>query len=1477
MFKKYISLLLSALILFSALPAIAAQGGETLFFEGFSAYGENQTDIKTLEVRTGIDSRVIKDGKDKVFFSRAFGENADFRVSIPSSSAEKTVMSARLKMTGALTSGKLFAAESGNAKATFISIFEDGTLRLYDGKIIGGMPKNEYRTISVETNWKKKVFSVYIDDKCKARDWPLPNTDMKKQPEKLEFQLDYNDSEESDIYVDYLWVYDGDELPGKKAMPSEKTSDEIFEFTPTESSEVTVNVIEDVEFNGGSAAGVSITYFGGVMTAKIDEDDKTGYMYMFSDEKTGSKSFFDVVNNSLENAGRYVVDVRLKVNELTDGSKIQLLDAKNPDAKWRFGYEILPSGDFNLRDVKKLGSIKFGVWNRISVVYNIYSASADVYLNGELLASHSVPGDFFPTVMRIDAISDEGATLEAMVDYIRIYTGKTLQGDEMFIKGEEPGTEGGKAVSVMDPADKLADALKNKVVFMTNNNTMYIDGKKQSYANDSFKPYIINGTLMMPRNMFSLFSFEEVKFDEASGSIEIGDRAKLKTGEASYTLGGVQKTLNAAPVFENGILYFPLRGVAEQILGKKVDWDNRGFVVISDTGIETRKDYLYLNNVKQWSPIDLIYRYMQFDNPSGAEMVKAVKEHFPNKTHPRVYFTNEDVDYILDKVDRSNEWKRAYTSLIASADNYLGRNFDSWYTAADANKQTAATSYFQPSVLALATAYLLTGDDKYAAKGVEIMKGFASWGSLGYQTSNLTTGHWAMAMGVGFDSFYNYMMSSEQGKADLKYIKESILRMAYADHKQAYAGNGGPRWITLHDNFTGVIGGGMMALILAVCDEEDMQTDSEYLAENILKSLYTSAELYFPTGGYFEGVPYSDYMLGNLLIALEGMFKCCGTDYGIGSAPGFTKAGNFFTYMQTSKGCFNFHDAAKTYKANPVREFLGYRYNDPVQAQMGRRHRQLAQQGYDLRTLYFYDKGITDRGLENVDLSAQPLDVYYEGAEAGSFRDSFDVTNPVFVGFHAGWTNIPHDHLDLGEFVFEANGVIWAEDLGSDNYSLPSYFQRDGYKIYRKRTEGENCVVLNPQKDVDSYYGQKLGVFATLIDFEGNKARGAKAAFDLTPAYERDAEKYVRGYYFGDDRNTLTVQDEIALKGDTELYWFMNTSADIKIIDNTKAVLTKDDQSLTVDVYCSEAGYELCEMPCAPLKTSPTVAGQNENKGFRKLAIHYPNVSGNITISVKLSPDGDYIYSPVEHKAISEWTIPEGEAKKSPVFSGVYADGELLSDFLPGARNYTIELPYGTNKIPQITAASNDGEITVKQAENLGDTAVITLKAEGFRDIICKVAFNVSTDRPINVTDELSTAQPYEGKPENLIRPIMASGLTVPELSNGPDKAIDDDLTTRYAQEGDNAWFEFDLGEAADIKGVAIAYYNGGSRRFKYDLLYSEDGENFKRVFSGMSTGETNDYETLEIPGKVRYIRYVGKGNSDGNAWNSITEFRAFK
>ena len=119
-------------------------------------------------------------------------------------------------------------------------------------------------------------------------------------------------------------------------------------------------------------------------------------------------------------------------------------------------------------------------------------------------------------------------------------------------------------------------------------------------------------------------------------------------------------------------------------------------------------------------------------------------------------------------------------------------------------------------------------------------------------------------------------------------------------------------------------------------------------------------------------------------------------------------------------------------------------------------------------------------------------------------------------------------------------------------------------------------------------------------------------------------------------------------------------------------------------------------------------------------------------------------------------------------------------------------------------------------------------------------------------------------------------GLTLPEPENPPERMIDGDFGTRATQNGSNLWFEFDMGEVIDISGLAISFYSGSSRTSKFDIVYSEDGTNFKRVFSGDSSGTTNEFETLAIPGRVRYIRYVGFGNTQGS-WNSITEFRAYR
>ena len=294
--------------------------------------------------------------------------------------------------------------------------------------------------------------------------------------------------------------------------------------------------------------------------------------------------------------------------------------------------------------------------------------------------------------------------------------------------------------------------------------------------------------------------------------------------------------------------------------------------------------------------------------------------------------------------------------------------------------------------------------------------------------------------------------------------------------------------------------------------------------------------------------------------------------------------------------------------------------------------------------------------------------------------------------------------LDVGEFTFEADGINWAMDLGSDKYTLPQYFQKDGYKIYRKRPEGENCVVINPD---GSYYGQEIGASSKLLKFESNN-KAAMASYDLSEIYARDVNSYTRGYYFGDDRNTLLIQDEINLKNaNSEIYWFMHTPADIEIVDKKTAILTCGGKKLRAEVYCSSAlKYELCSMEAEPLPSSPTVEGQNANSGIRKLAIHGTSTKGKITMAVKLIPINDfYMPQKLSMKYISQWKLPSGEISIKPSVSDVSLD--MYNTFFA-----TVQMPKNAAFAYLYIDGNPISEIEVKRGEkytvNLSELPFLT-------------------------------------------------------------------------------------------------------------------------------------------------------------------------
>lgn len=1464
MLKSITAVFVTVIFLVCLVPAAFAEdNGRIIFSDSFESYAENETSPSGIKISTGLDSRVIAEDGSKVFFSRALGEDVNFGFSADQSDAAETVVSAKMKITGVKTSGKLFNLVFSGTKVNFINMDEDGVLKLYDNTIIGGMPAS-YTTITVHAKWKKKVFSVYIDKKCVANNWAMPSAAATKSPTAVEFSVDYSEKGETDVYVDWLRMYEGNNMPWDMSFPAEKRNSNVLDFSPTEDfNPNSVNIIRDFSYDG---SGVGLMF--GNITSEINNytlDDGRKVMRWYSPEDRNiTNGFADISLPELASKTKYVFDLKFKVNKLTGGSRVCLFDTKDTEGLWTVrGFEFGSGGRLTADFGGGGADIPFDEWVRLSFVYNMKLGKIDIYVNGEYVSENTTTAGAVPVYWRFDLISPAGSEMDVYFDWFRIYGGNTLLDDSYFTADSGVGIQSDdavkSAVTVMDSAEKVNEAIFGKTVFLTANNSMYLNGQKEILP-DAQRLINIDGRLMIP-----LSTFARIAGDTPSSG-----------ADGSFSLGG--KTANLSAVTENGITYIPLRAAAEQLMGKKVSYDIRGMVIIADTEVDVRENpEMYIDRRKAFYSYDVIYRYLLFDNPTGEEIIEDLEKNYPEKAHPRIYWTNDDIKYVLNKIDTDPRWKEEVDKTINYADNILYIDMSSEFAAQGSSKQSAA-SRFQTYITALSTAHLLTGDKKYAEKGIEIMRGMASWSDSGYKSANLTIGHWSQGMGIGFDSFYNYMASTPEGRKDIKYFAQRIKEIQYDDHIAAYSKGitSGPSWITYQDNFVGCIGGGMMCALLAVCDEDGMREESAYLLENVLRSLYIAAETFYPDGGYYEGLTYGDMMLENFTNALDAMFNCCGTDYGIGRVPGFSKAGEYFVYMNGPAGRFNFHDDDNYYYNRFVPEYMAFRYGETLTGQMGHDSKRLADLkfiiNYGLKGLYYYDKAITDTGVIP-DVSAAPLDKYFGNIGTGTFRNSHADEKFTFVGYHGGYSNIPHDMLDLGEFIYIADGVKWAVDLGKDSYSLPNYFQVSGYNIYRKRPEGENCIVLNPEKD-PSYYGQTVGAASKLTLLDENKPFGAMAALDLTEAYSRDADKYIRGYYFGDNRHTLTIRDEITLKGDTEIYWFMHTSADIRITGDNSAVLTKDGKTLTVDVITNCAGAELTQMAASPLPKSPQVAGQAQNDGYRKLAIHVPSASGDVSITVKLSPSGDYENTPISDTKISDWVIPDSGAKEQPRFTGIYADGRLLADFAPGRSSYTVSVPCGTQNVPEITAQCDKGSVYIAAAKSLSESTVLSVKCDGYDDTVCTIKFAETNNRPINVTKLHPGIYPKQGIPTETIPPTAVSAVNTPADSTALKNLTDGDSSTVFTLSSANSWIEYDLGEIKDINGVSMVFQNGETSILAYKIMYSENGYDFYECYDGLSTGTSR--EVLDMPARARYVRLVGMGTRRASGTTGVAEFAVY-
>lgn len=112
---------------------------------------------------------------------------------------------------------------------------------------------------------------------------------------------------------------------------------------------------------------------------------------------------------------------------------------------------------------------------------------------------------------------------------------------------------------------------------------------------------------------------------------------------------------------------------------------------------------------------------------------------------------------------------------------------------------------------------------------------------------------------------------------------------------------------------------------------------------------------------------------------------------------------------------------------------------------------------------------------------------------------------------------------------------------------------------------------------------------------------------------------------------------------------------------------------------------------------------------------------------------------------------------------------------------------------------------------------------------------------------------------------------------NIAEGAVDGDFNTRWNAYGDGSWLMVDFASVKQVTAVGISFFKGESRKYYFDIQYSEDGEVWEYAARDLESSGSAEAETLEMftfraPVSAKYLRYLGHGSSDNDA-NNIWEF----
>ena len=514
--------------------------------------------------------------------------------------------------------------------------------------------------------------------------------------------------------------------------------------------------------------------------------------------------------------------------------------------------------------------------------------------------------------------------------------------------------------------------------------------------------------------------------------------------------------------------------------------------------------------------------------------------------HPRILLC-KGAEKALKKQAKLPVWNGLYESILQACDTMLGLPVNERVVV---GRRLLATSRENlRRILFLGFAYRMTGEKRYSDRAeAEMLKAasFSDWNPSHF----LDVAEMTAALAIGYDWLYPKL--SETSRRTIRTaILEKGLKPSFGKEHDAI--------LNAPTNWNQVCHCGMAYGALAVAETEpDL---ARRTIERAVEKVRIPMRHYAPDGAYPEGYAYWEYGTSFNVLLISAMENAFGTDFGLCDAPGFLESGKFMLHMVTPQlRSFCYSDCSTDAGLLPALFWFYRKTGDAsilcnqgwlLQADSRKNHLQ----DRLLPLLFVWGQGAS------LDKPTVPETLYWKGGGDNPvflMRSGWNDPDALYVGVKMGTPGASHAHMDVGSFIFEADGVRWAIDMGGEDYDRLEKRGVDLWngaqgsqrgEVFRYNNKAHNTLTFNDKP-------QSIKGKVQIKDWR-DSTRLRYVAMDLTPVYEGQVRYAERAVAMVDDSYAV-IEDRVE-PGlyYTRMRWTLVTEATPRILSDSVLLLER--------------------------------------------------------------------------------------------------------------------------------------------------------------------------------------------------------------------------------------------------------------------------------------------------------------------------------